>query len=181
MSVQTMARRYAAALADVVTARGESREVQDELTSWNEMMQANAQLLEVFRNPTIPYDQKRKVLNTLIARTGVRPTTANFLQVLLQNHRLGDLSEINHRVSHELDERAGVVSAQVTTARPVPDQVQENLRARLMNLTGRKVRLQFEVDDELLGGIVTRIGSTVYDGSVRNQLQQIKQKMIGEL
>ena len=176
-----MARRYAAALADVVTARGESREVQDELTTWNEMMQANAQLLEVFRNPTIPYDQKRKVLNTLIARTGVRSTTANFLQVLLQNHRLGDLSEINQRVLHELDERAGVVSAQVTTARPVPDQVQENLRARLMNLTGRKVRLQFDVDEELLGGIVTRIGSTVYDGSVRNQLQQIKQKMTGEL
>ncbi|MDQ3585499.1 MAG: ATP synthase F1 subunit delta [Acidobacteriota bacterium] len=179
--MQTMARRYAAALADVVTARSEAREVQEELSAWGDMMLSNAQLLEVFRNPTIPYDQKRKVLSMLIARTRVRPATANFLQVLLQNQRLTDLNEINKSIAHELDVRAGMVSAQVTTARPMPEQAQENLRARLINLTGRKVRLQFAVDEELLGGIVTRIGSTIYDGSVRNQLQQIKQKMAGEV
>lgn len=176
-----MARRYAAALADVLTARGEAQEVQAELSAWGDMMSSNTQLMEVFRNPTIPYDQKRKVLNTLIARTRIRPTTANFLQVLLQNQRLADLNEINKSIAHELDVRAGMVSAHVTTARPVSEGVQESLRARLMKLTGRKVRLQFAVDEELLGGIVTRIGSTIYDGSVRNQLQQIKQKMVGEM
>ena len=176
-----MARRYAAALADVVTARGEAREIQEELSAWGVMMGSNVQLMEVFRNPTIPYDQKRKVLNILTTCTRVRPTTANFLQVLLQNQRLADLNEINKSIAQEMDVRAGTVSAHVTTARPVPEPVRESLRARLMNLTGRKVRLQFAVDEELLGGIVTRIGSTVYDGSVRNQLQQIKQQMIGEV
>lgn len=181
MSLQTVARRYAVALADVVASRGEAKEVREELSAWDEMMRANAQLLEVFRHPTIPYEQKRKVLQALIGRARVRPTTANFLQVLLQNHRLADLSEVNKQFTQELDRRTGVVTAQVTTARPVPEQAQEALRARLGELTGRKVRLQFAVDEELIGGVVTRIGSTVYDGSVRSQLQQIKQRMVGAL
>ena len=144
------------------------------------MMQSNPQLLEVFRNPTIPYDQKQRVTKTLIERTRVRPTTANFLQVLLQNHRLAELHEINRFFVLELDRRSGIVSAQVTTARPVPESSQDALRARLAALTGSEVRLQFAVDEELIGGIVTRIGSTVYDGSVRSQLQQIKEKISGE-
>ncbi len=144
------------------------------------MMQGNPLLLEVFRNPTIPYDQKQRVTKTLIERTRVRPTTANFLQVLVQNHRLTELHEINRFFALELDRRSGIVSAQVTTARPVPESSQNALRARLAALTGSEVRLQFAVDEELIGGIVTRIGSTVYDGSVRSQLQQIKEKISGE-
>lgn len=180
MSVQTVARRYATALADVVTARGEAQEVQKELAAWEEMMQSNEQLLEVFRNPTIPYEQKRKVLTTLIARARVRPTTANFLQVLLQNHRLADLNEVNKRFAYVLDERSGIVSAEVTTARPVPQSSQEALRAKLAAMTGKSVRLSFTTDEELIGGIVARIGSTIYDGSVRNQLQQVKERLAGK-
>jgi F-type H+-transporting ATPase subunit delta len=180
LSVQTVARRYATALADVVAARGEAQEVQRELTAWETMMQSNEQLLEVFRNPTIPYEQKRKVLSALIARASVRPTTANFLQVLLQNQRLADLNEVNKRFAQILDERSGVVSAEVTTARPVAQSSQDALLAKLTTLTGKKVRLSFNTDEELIGGVVTRIGSTIYDGSVRNQLQQVKDKMIGK-
>ena len=179
MSLQTVARRYAVALADVVTSRSEAREVREELSGWDEMLRTNPQLLEVFRHPTIPQEQKRRVLDALIARARVRPTTANFLQVLLQNHRLADLGDIHRQFTLELDRRAGVVTAQVTTARPVPPQAQEALRARLGQLTGSSVRLQFAVDEELIGGVVTRIGSTVYDGSVRSQLEQIKQRMAG--
>ena len=179
MSVQTVARRYATALADVVTARGEAQEVRQELDAWANMILSNEQLLEVFRNPTIPYDQKRKVLTTLVARTRVRPTTANFLQVLLQNQRLADLGEINKRFAHVLDERSGVVSAQVTTARAVPPASQEALRSKLASLTGKSVRLSFTTDETLIGGIVARIGSTIYDGSVRNQLKQVKERLVG--
>ena len=175
-----MARRYAAALADVVMGRGDAREVQSELSAWETMMQGNPDLLEVFRNPTIPYDQKRGVLDALIERGRVSPTTSNFLRVLLRNQRLPDLQEINKRFALELDERSGVVVAQVTTARPVPTSVQQSLGDSLSNLTGRRVRLQFAVDDELIGGVTTRIGSTVYDGSIRTQLQQIEQRMAGE-
>lgn len=180
MSVQTVARRYAAALADVAVGQGEALAVQDELFAWERMMQENGELLDVFRNPTIPLEQKRQVLDSLIRRARVRPMTSNFLQLLLQNHRLADLFEINRAFGQELDRRSGVVSAQVLTARPVPPQTQEALRTRLSELTSSNVRLQFEVDEDLLGGVVTRIGSTIYDGSVRNQLQQIKERMTGE-
>lgn len=180
MSVQTVARRYAAALADVVAERGEARQVQEELSAWESMMRGNAQLQEVFSNPTIPYDQKRKVLSELIARTRVRPVAANFLQLLLQNQRLTELGEVNKRFAQVLDERGGIVSAQVTTARPVPESSQQSLREKLTALTGKNVRLSFATDEELIGGLVTRIGSTVYDGSVRTQLQQVKEKMVGK-
>ena len=180
MSVQALARRYAVALADVVTAHGEAQEVREELAAWESMTQANPQLLELFRHPTIPHEQKRAVLDDLLARTRPRPTTANFLQVLLQNHRLGDLSEVNNQFAQELDRRANVVTAQVTTARPLPRDAQESLRAKLSQMTGRSVKLEFEVDDSLIGGVVTRIGSTLYDGSVRGQLEQMRQRMTGE-
>jgi F-type H+-transporting ATPase subunit delta len=180
LSVQAVARRYAVALADVVISRGEAQEVREELASWDTLMRSNVELLEVFRHPTIPYEQKRGVLDELIRRSRPSPTTANFLRVLLQNHRLAELSEVSTQFAQELDRRAGVVNAQVTTARPLPADAQEALRVRLGELTGSRVRLQFEVDDELIGGVVTRIGSTLYDGSVRGQLQQIRQRMTGE-
>ena len=147
---------------------------------WDELVRSNAQLLEVFRHPAITYEQKRGVLEELISRARPRPTTANFLKVLLQNGRLAELSEVSTQFAQELDRRSGVVTARVTTARPLPADAQEALRARLGQLTGSRVRLQFEVDDELIGGVVTRIGSTLYDGSVRGRLQQIKQRMVGE-
>lgn len=176
-----MARRYATALADVVIPRGEERQVQEELSVWEEIMQSSPLLMEVFSNPTIPYDQKRKVLTSLIARARVCSATANFLQVLLQNHRLADLSEVNRMFAQALDERSGVVSAEVTTARPVPEASREALRRKLTELTGKNVRLSFETDGELIGGIVTRIGSTIYDGSIRTQLEQVKERMAGKL
>lgn len=179
MSVQMIARRYASALADVILERGEAKEVQHELQQWEEVLQSSASLQEVFRNPTIALDQKRGVLNKLIDRAKPRPTTTNFLKVLLQNQRLTELPEINRKLTEILDERAGMVAAIVKTARPVPNDIQKSLEQRLTAVTQKKVRLNFEEDPDLIGGLVTRIGSTVYDGSVRNQLQLIKEKMAG--
>lgn len=179
MSVQTVARRYAGALAEVVLERGEAAEVQAELSTWEQIISSAPNLVEVLRNPTVALDQKRAVLNQLIERVRPRQTTANFLKVLLQNQRLTDLGEINRKLAEVLDERAGMVAAKVTTARAVPDSSQQQLHAKLIGLTGKKVRIDFDTDPDLLGGIVTRIGSTVYDGSVRNQLEQIRSKMVG--
>lgn len=179
MSVQTIARRYGSALADVILQRGEATEVQQELQQWEDLLQSNAALQEVFRNPTIALDQKRAVLNKLIDRAKPRPTTTNFLKVLLQNQRLTELSEINRKLAAILDERAGMVAAIVTTAHPVPSDIQRSLEHKLTTVTQKKVRLNFEEDPDLIGGLVTRIGSTVYDGSVRNQLQQLKERMAG--
>ena len=180
MSVQTIARRYATALADVVIKQGEARAVHEELSEWESMTRSNSLLQEVFRNPTIPYDQKRNLLKELIARTKVRQTTANFLQVLLRNQRLTELSEVNKKFAQILDERSGVVSVEVTTARPVAEESKAALNKKLMDLTGKSVRLTFTTDEELISGMVTRIGSTVYDGSVRNQLHELEETMSGK-
>src|SRR6185436_12545208 len=118
------------------------------------MIQSNPPLLEAFTNPTVPYEQKAKVLNELITRTKVRPTTANFLRILLKNQRLADLPQVNAKLAQVLDERSGVVSAQVTSARPVADSIKAALEEKLRVITGKKVRLSFLTDETLLGGIV---------------------------
>ena len=179
MSVQTVARRYASALADVSLERGDAREVQEELHAWERMIQSSPNLQEVLRNPTIALDQKRAVLNKLIALTKPGPTTTNFLKVLLQNQRLTELGEINRKFAEIIDERAGMVAAIVTTARNVPENARQQLHTTLVSLIGKKIRINFATDPELIGGLVTRIGSTVYDGSVRSHLQLVKEKMAG--
>ena len=180
MSSQTVARRYASALADVIIERNEEAEVREELIAWERMILSNPPLLEVFTNPTVPYEQKAKVLNELIARTKVRSTTANFLRILLKNQRLAELAQVNAKLAQVLDERAGVVSAQVTSARPVTDSIKVALQEKLGLITGKRIRLSFQTDETLLGGIVTRIGSTIYDGSVRTQLQRLGEELAGQ-
>jgi F-type H+-transporting ATPase subunit delta len=179
LSSQTIARRYATALADVIIEKRQESEVRTELTAWEQMFTANPSLLEIFSNPTVGYEQKQKVLSELISRTQVLPTTANFLRVLLKNQRLADLAQVNAKLLQILDERSGVISAEVLSAQPLPTATTEALVKTLGDITGKKVNLNFATDETLLGGIVTRIGSTVYDGSVRNQLERLGEELAG--
>lgn len=179
MSSQAVARRYATALADVVQDRGEAREVQSELVQWQQMISSSPLLQELLINPTIGFDQKQSALKELISRTRVRPTTANVLQLLLKNQRLSELAAINEKFAQVLDERSGVVSARVTSARPLAEDSRTLLERNLREITRRDVRVDFVVDEDLIGGIVTRIGSTVYDGSIKNQLEELGKTLAG--
>ena len=179
MSLQTIARRYGTALADVAIARHEEREVQRELEQWAAMIEAHPLLKEVFANPTIDYDNKRKVLDELIARTRVRETSASFLRVLLRNQRLSQLRDIVARYGVVLDDRSGLVAAHVTTARPISEELKSSLQETLAQATGRKVRLSFATDESIIGGLVARIGSTIFDGSVQSQLDRLEAEMAG--
>jgi F-type H+-transporting ATPase subunit delta len=179
LSLQTIARRYATALADVAIERGEERAVQTEVDQWAAMIEANPQLKEVFANPTIVYDHKRKLLEELISRSRVRETTASFLRVLLKNQRLSQLREVATRFGQVLDERAGMVAATVTTARPIPEDLKNALHETLTAATGMKVRLNFTTDEKIIGGVVARIGSTIYDGSIQNHLERLAEGLAG--
>ena len=179
MSLQTVARRYATALADVAIDRKEEKIVQNELDQWAAMMESSPQLKEVFANPTIVYDHKRKVLEDLIARTRPRDTTASFLRVLLKNQRLAQLRDIAARYVQVLDERAGVLAGSVTTARPIPEELKKSLHETLSAATGHTVRLSFETDENIIGGMVARIGSTVFDGSVESHLERLADGLVG--
>jgi F-type H+-transporting ATPase subunit delta len=178
MSLTTIANRYARALADVVGERRETNEVVAELNRFAQMMAGHEQLREVFASPVLAGERKRAVLNELLSRLSLRRTTANFLQLLLANSRLHNLDQMLRALARELDARTNIVSAEVTTAREISEQEQARLRDRLKAATGKDVRLQFRTDPAIIGGVVARIGSLVYDGSIKNQLAQMKQRLM---
>jgi F-type H+-transporting ATPase subunit delta len=179
MSVETVARRYATALADVVLKSGETETVKKELKLWEDLIKSNSDLQTVFANPSIAHLGKEKVLEGLLAKTKPSKTSGNFLRVLLRNGRLTELGEINEKFASVLDERGGIVSAEVISARPLSDAQKKEFQVNLARLTGKKVNLNFNIDENIIGGVVTRVGSTVYDGSVKTQLENLKQELIG--
>ena len=179
MSVETISRRYATALADVVIASGETETVKSELKKWEELIVTNPDLRTAFSNPTIAHANKEKVLEGLLAKAKPSKTTSNFLRVLLRNSRLTELGAINERFESLLEERSGSVVADVTSARELADIQRNDLKENLEKVTGKQVKLSFTVDPDLIGGVVTRIGSTVYDGSVKTQLENLKEELIG--
>jgi F-type H+-transporting ATPase subunit delta len=178
MSVETVARRYATALADVVIKSGETESVKNELKTWEQMMAANADLQNAFRNPAIAQANKEKVLEGLLAKAKPSKTTSNFLRVLLRNRRLTELGHINQRFESVLEERSGAAIAEVISARDLSDSQRNELKANLEKLTGKQIKLNFAIDPEIIGGVVTRIGSTVYDGSVKTQLENLREELI---
>ena len=145
MSVETIARRYGTALADVVIKTGETETVKAELKTWEEMMTSSADLLSAFSNPAIAHLDKEKVLESLISKAAPSRTTANFLRVLLKNNRLTELGDINDKFVAILEERGGIVAAHVTAARELSDDQKAELRSNLEKLTGKKVQLNFEI------------------------------------
>jgi len=180
MTGTTIANRYARALADVVVERGETDEVVKELIGFGRMMSENPQLRDVFASPVIATERKRAVLDELLTRIDLRQTTANFLRLLLDNSRLHDLDQMLNALSRELDARMNIVSAEVTTAREIGQEEKAALQSQLKAATGKEVRLQFRTDPAIIGGVVTRIGSLVYDGSIKNQLAQMKRRLMTE-
>jgi F-type H+-transporting ATPase subunit delta len=178
MSINTIASRYARALADVITERRETNEVVSELTLFAGMMRQYEQLRDVFASPVLPLDRKRGVLKELLARLKLRPTSNNFLHLLLNNLRLHELDQMLRALSRELDARTNIVSAEITTAREIGEQEKSTLRDKLKGVTGKEVRLQFHTDPNIIGGVVTRIGSLIYDGSIKNQLAQMKRVLM---
>jgi len=179
MSIETIARRYATALADVVTNASETETVKSELEQWQTMFETHPELSEVFANPAIAHENKEKILNDLIAKTRPSKTTANFLKALAYNGRLEALGAVNDWFAAVNDERSGIVTAAITSARDLPEAERAEFKKNLEKLTGKRVSIEFAVDHEIIGGAVTRIGSTVYDGSVKTKLENLKEQMIG--
>lgn len=178
MGVETIARRYASALADVAVETGQTDLVQNELNEWQALLSGSRELFMAFANPAIAHSSKEDLLEDLIARTSPSRTTANFLRVLLRNSRFTDLKAINERFAEVLDDRRGITSASVTSARELNEEEKAELKANLQKMSGKEVNLQYDIDENVIGGAVTRLGSVIYDGSVRTQLDLLKQQMI---
>jgi F-type H+-transporting ATPase subunit delta len=177
MSVTTIARRYAEALADVAVARSQVEQAEADLRAFAELIRANRELYEVFASPIVSLPDKRRVLDALIERTRPPQMVANLLRVMLSHYRLHHAWAVYEQFRREMNERRGVVSAEVVTAEPIGTAERDALARRLQEMTGKQVELQFKTDATLIGGVITRLGSVVYDGSVRTQLQEIKERL----
>jgi len=177
MSTTAVARRYAEALADVAFAEHQVDQIEQEVGEMAKIMQPGSELYGLFANPIVSQADKRKVLKSLIEHTKPAQTTVNLLKILLDHYRLQDLRIVDEQFRRELNKRKGVVPAEVTTAIPMGKAEQEKLASRLREITGQQIEFRFRTDPALIGGAVTRLGSVVYDGSIKTQLDTIKGKL----
>jgi F-type H+-transporting ATPase subunit delta len=170
---------YARAFADVVIARKlDPARMLQELHGIDALFRESDALRRVMENPSIPGDQKRAVLDAITKRLGSTTQVRNFVAVLTDHRRLPLFSDILKYLERELDERLGFAEAQVNSARQLSDSERQMLEAEIANMTGRKVRARYNQDRSLLGGAVVQIGSTIYDGSVKGQLEKIRQQLV---
>jgi F-type H+-transporting ATPase subunit delta len=173
-----VANRYARALADVVGPQGDYRAVERELADFAAAYRLSAELREVFETPAVSQDAKIKVLDAILLRLGASRPTTNFLRVLAAHFRMNLLEEILPAFAKIVNDRMGVVEVNVSSASELPEETREALRARFQQVTQKQVEMDFQLQERLLGGILAQIRSTVYDGSVRGQLDRIREKLI---
>lgn len=177
MSALTL--RYAHAFASVAASKHlDTGAAQQQLHDFSETLAGSHELREVLMNPSIANEQKLKVLDAIAGRIGMLPQVRNFLAVIMDHQRLLELDEILTEYHAIADEQAGMAEAEITSAHPLNDQDRAELEAQVARVAGGKVRATYRQDATLLGGAVVRIGSTVYDGSLRGQFQQLKQRLV---
>jgi F-type H+-transporting ATPase subunit delta len=177
-----VANRYAHALVDIVMEPASPLKPADavaQLAAVDALIQESLDLRTALATPAIPTSRKRAVMGKLLDRTGASPLIRNFLYVVINHRRIDLIGDVRQAFELLLDERLGFVRAEVSSAAPLNAVLTAGLESRLAQLTGKKMRLRFDVDPTLVGGVIARIGSTVYDGSVRGELQELGRKLAG--
>lgn len=172
--------RYARAFADVVSAAGLDataieHQMNDFLATWN----ASPELRSLLVNPAVAAAQKIEILDKLSARMSLLKELRNLIAVLIRNDRIAQVGEVFEAYRQELQERSGIRQAEVITARELGEDDRDALVAGVGKLAGGRVQASFKLDESILGGAIVRIGSTIYDGSVRGRLERLKEQLIG--
>ncbi len=170
--------RYASAFLDVVTAAkldtaALDRQFADFLATWN----ASAELREFFTNPAIPAVEKVGFLDKLNKKLKLQKELRNLLAVLIDNNRIGQVREVAEAWRRQLQQRLGIQEAEIVTARELSEKDRGELVDEIGKLAGARVEASFKLDPSILGGTVVRIGSTVYDGSLRGRLDRLKEAL----
>jgi F-type H+-transporting ATPase subunit delta len=169
--------RYAKALVDVSFRLNQHEQVARELLRFENLLANQKDLSLFYANPAIPVAKKKAATEEILQKLAMSSTTSNFLFVLIDNHRMGHFAEIRQSFQEQLDNRLGITQAEITTAVDLDADIHARLESTLSNLTGSKVVLKFSKEPDLIGGVVTRIGDTIYDGSIRQQLSTIKSRL----
>jgi F-type H+-transporting ATPase subunit delta len=174
LSTSAIARRYAKALVQLGAEESAVDRFNSELASFNAILAANADLGAVFSNPAYGIEAKKEILKSVIGKLSLSTTVANFLQLLLDRSRLTFLPQITESFGALADELSGVVRPTLLSGLPLEEGQIEEIRKSLAVSTGKEVVLKVEVDPSLIGGVVTKIGDKVFDGSVKTQLAKIQ-------
>ena len=173
------AARYARAFADVVTTEKlDTAKLDQQLNDFLATWDSSAELREVFVNPAIAAPQKIAVLDKMNAKLKLQKELRNLLAVLIKNDRIHDVHEVAAAWRTEMQERQGIRSVEIVTARELSEKDRKGLVAGVGKLAGAKIQASFKLDTSILGGTVVRIGSTVYDGSVRGRLERLKEALV---
>jgi len=177
--MSVVALRYAHAFAAVAASNHvDAGAAQAQLHDFSATFAGSHDLREVLMNPSIPNAQKLKVLDAIAGRIGMLPQVRNFLAVIMEHQRLPDLDEILAEYHTVVDEESGTAEAEIISAHELNAEDRAELEAQVERLAGGRVRTKYRQDPTLLGGAVVRIGSTVYDGSIRARLQQLKLRLV---
>ena len=183
MTLSAVAARYANALADVVTARGSELNPQQavaELRAFDAVLHESAELNGALTTPAIPGSRKKAVVGRIADALRLSRIARNFLFVLVDHRRIASLPEIVRTFEEVIDARLGYAQAEISSAADLSDAERGTLTERLERLTGKRIRARFTLDPSLVGGAIARIGSTVYDGSVRGQLAALERRLSAE-
>lgn len=177
MSMRASAARYAKALLDVTIAEDDPARAEQQLTAFAALLAQYANLQGALTNPAVPAASKRGVVQQLLDRQQPSAPVSKLLLLLADRDKLAMLPDLLAVYRERLMDYQRVIRAEVTTAAPLAQARVDELTDRLARATGRTIRMTTKVDPSIIGGIVTRIGSTVYDGSVAAQLQAIRQRL----
>ena len=170
--------RYARAYADVVVQHKHHIEkAVAELEQMAALMSSSKELRNVLENPAVSREQKLKLLDAIIARMDAGKLLRNFLAVLIDHRRIANIGDLVEQFKQELDRRLGIADAKVTSVRELTAAEKKSLEKELAEITGKKVRATYSEDAGLLGGVVVRMGSTIYDGSVLGRLQRMRAEL----
>lgn len=180
MTDRKLATRYAKALLASLPDPSRAAETDAFLTAFADHLDGSKALRDVLLNPAHPRSARKKALAELATAHGVPAEVGRFLGILLDNGRLPLLPTIAAVFREEREAGSGIVEATITSARPLTPELRRQAEGSIARLTGKKVRLEEHVDDSLLGGAVTRVGSMVYDGSLKTQLERLRRRMSQE-
>lgn len=171
--------RYARAFAEVLLEHGlDATRAMSEVNQVVEVLRSNDALYKIWENPSVPPEQKRNLLDAIAQRAGWSTEVHNFVGVIIDHRRVALLPEIARQLQTELNRRLGITEAEVTAARELSAAEQSELEQHIVRTTrGKSVRAHYRTDPAILGGVVVRIGSTIYDGSVKGQLRKIRESL----
>lgn len=169
---------YARALADVVIDRKmDANRVAGELQSVGSALKESGELRMVWDSPSVAEPQKLALLDAIAGRMGLSREIRNFVAVLISNRRIHAFEEIAQQAVVQINDRLGIADAEVVSSRDLVAEERRNLESQVAKVTGKILRVRYSVDPKVMGGAMVKVGSTIYDGSVRGQLQRIKEQL----